>query len=92
MKYLDVAEQLAVERIAKAVEAYTLAAEVPKESAASMRSAAKAVRLWAEVGKYGRAVAVAKTLFDAVVREPNEDAKAAAEVIDRSIKSLSRWK
>lgn len=90
MKYLDVSERLAVERIAKAVEAFTLSAEVPKDAATQMKGEAKAVRLWAEVRQYGRAVAVAKGLLDTVVREGQPDAMAAAEVIENAIKTLER--
>ena len=90
MKYLDVSERLAVERIAKAVEAFTLSVEVPRTVATQMKGEAKAVRLWAEVRQYGRAVDVANGLLNTIVREAQPDAKAAAEVIESAIKTLER--
>lgn len=94
MKYLDAGQRIAVEHLAKAVEAFVLINDLDPKSGRDMKEMAKAVRLWTEVREYGKAAEIARGLRT-VVRSllGSEDVDGVTEtvrVLDRSIRTLSK--
>ena len=92
MKYLDAGQRIAVEHLAKAVEAFVLINDLDPKSGRDMKEMAKAVRLWTEVREYGKAAQIARGLRT-VIAIHVEDVDGVTEtvrVLDRSIRTLSK--